>query len=102
MTEDEILAALKKADDLLAEYKKVVEPAAAALAELKSQHMGDCTYTGDLGCYESGIDAICLHAEQGSPIRPIEGYMRIRAFEAPWREKMEEAGIYRIYLGGMG
>lgn len=100
MDDAEIIRRLQEADALLARYTEVVKPAAEALAERKSLHVykEPGHYTGDLGCWESGINEICLHTKEIPKFEESEKhYDLIFDFEDEWRKK---APLKNIYIGG--
>ena len=63
MDDKEIVAAYKQCKQLLDEYKKIAQPLAEELAKRKSMYVFGKPggYQGDLGCWEAGMDTICLH-----------------------------------------
>jgi len=110
MTDDEIIAAFKKADDLMAEYMKTIGPAATELARRKSETVfgRPGLYDGNLGCFESGKDVVCLHITgEGMEIVHQAGGMvggphhdKAMDFELDWARRLNAADINRIYLSG--
>lgn len=106
MTDQEILEGLKKADAFLEEYKKTIQPIAEELARQKSIAVygkEDC-YKGDLGCWESGCDAVCLHikdearGEDWEADRPFHD--KAFEWEHAWHNKAAEVGIRHVYITG--
>lgn len=106
MTDDEIISGLKKADALLEEYKKVVQPIAEELARQKSIAVygkEDC-YSGDLGCWEAGCDCVCLHIKDHArgktwkEDRPFHD--KAIDFDIMWSRKSGEAGIKHVHITG--
>lgn len=110
MTDDEIIAAFKKANELMAEYMNAIAPAAAELARRKSEAVfgRPGLYDGNLGCFESGKDCVCLHITgEGMEIVHQAGGMvggthhdKAMDFELDWSRKLDAAGINRVCLSG--
>jgi len=110
MTDDEIIAAFKRADELMAEYMKTIHPAAVELARRKSEVVfgRPDLYDGQLGCFEAGKDCVCLHiTNEGMEIVHKAGGMvggahhdKAMDFEYGWGRKLDTAGIQRIHLSG--
>lgn len=69
MDEAEIIDRFKRAHAKLLEYREIIQPAADALAELKSiaVYGKPGCYDGDLGCFDGGIDVVCLHIKEDIP-----------------------------------
>lgn len=62
MNSEQMKSKLKEADELLSKYVKLVKPVAKELAIRKSRlNNKKFKYTGELGCWEMGVDSICLH-----------------------------------------
>lgn len=106
MTDQEILDGLKKADALLEEYKKIIRPIAEELAQQKSNAIygkEDC-YSGDLGCYESGCDCVCLHIKDHAMGKTWEEdqpfHDKAIDFDIMWSQKAMNAGIKNVYITG--
>lgn len=107
MTDEQVLEGLKKADHLLAQYRAQVEPIAAELAKKKSIFVfgNESSYSGDLGCFESGINSVCLHIVAGARGPDYKDYQR-RAedraydFENTWNIRLMEAGIKHVSVIG--
>jgi hypothetical protein len=63
----------------------------------------DC-YSGDLGCYESGCDCICLHIKDGILGETFEEDRLVHGkaidFDIMWSRKAAEAGIKNVYITG--
>jgi hypothetical protein len=106
MTDEEIIETLKKADALLEEYKKIIQPAADELAKRKSIAIygkEDC-YNGDLGCWEVGCNTVCLHikdqnrGETWEEDRPLHD--KAIDFDIMWSRKADEAGIKHVHISG--
>lgn len=105
MTDEEILENLKKADAFLEEYKKLAKPVAEELAQRKSMAVfgKPGLYTGNLGCWESGIDFICLHitdeghAELGARHVDDPRMDKVREFEDEWAKRAKPR---HVYIGG--
>jgi len=110
MTDDEIVAAFKKADELMAEYITTIRPAAVELARRKSEAVfgKPGLYDGHLGCFESGKDCVCLHiTAEGMEIVYQAGGMvggshhdKACDFEYDWGQKLDAAGISLVHLSG--
>ena len=113
MINDELLSTMKKADDLLGEYKKMLEPVLAELARQFSMDMFGVPdkATAEFGHYEAGIDTITLRIsreEDFHRIAPTEGNKEERnkqyrewidkkyGWDIPLCRKMTEMGIGRI------
>lgn len=106
MTEQELLGALIKADVLLAEYERVVKPVAEELARLKSLAIygKEGCYSGDLGCWEEGINTVCLHIEDHARGQTLEEdrpfHDKAIDFGFEWSRKAQDAGVRRIHISG--
>ena len=107
MTDDEIIAKLKEGQDLLSKYKEVVAPVAEELAKRKSLFVfgKEGGYSGDLGCFESGPNVICLHITpefQGSTYGEYQKAAGDRPydFDLEWSKKAVDAGIVGIHIDG--
>ena len=107
MTDDEIIAALKEADALLTKYREMVAPIAAELAKQKSLFVfsKEGGYRGELGCYESGPNVICLHIEDAFRGKTYTEYLekaetRAYDFDFEWGNKVGHAGIQGIFISG--
>ena len=109
MTEQEILERLKVADRHLTEYKELLKPVLEELAKRKSIHVfgKEGGYEGNFGCWEAGIDCLCLHIEDGfKPPRisdrdKYKKYMaRVRSFEDQWNDKTRKIDVKNIYICG--
>ena len=106
MTDLEIIEKLKEANALLEKYKEVVKPVAIELARLKSLAVygREGCYLGELGCFESGADCICLHikddarGENWEADRPFHD--KAMNFDMEWSRKAHEAGIQNVYISG--
>lgn len=63
MNDKDLVSGMKRCKKLLDEYAKAVRPLAEEMAKRKSIHVFGKPggYDGDLGCWEEGIDTICLH-----------------------------------------
>lgn len=108
MTDEEVLAQLKEADRLLAEYKKIAEPLAKELAKRKSIFVfgKEDGYRGHLGCQESGINTLCLHIQPDFMGEHYSDYRdkaeeRPYDFEMEWARKTRDAGIEHLYISGL-
>lgn len=76
MIDDKIIDALRQADLLLGEYIKLLSPIAKKLADMKSKLVFGKKgyYAGGLGCYEDGIDNLCLLLrDKGYPKKGFPG-----------------------------
>lgn len=110
MTDDKIIAALKRGNDLLKEYEEIMKPVAKELAHRKSMMVFGTIggYSGDLGCWEAGIDLICLHLADEFRNHPdhLDRYSRLEArdrtmdFEDMWRRKAEKEKVFKIHISG--
>ena len=104
MTEEEILEKLKEADRFLEAYKKAVLPVAEELARQKSiaVYGKEGCYNGELGCYESGCDAVCLHIKEMGENWEADQPFHEKAidWEMAWSRKAHESGIKHIYITG--
>jgi hypothetical protein len=100
--EKEMLEQLKKADALLEEYIGTVRVVAAELARRKSLAVwgNATTYAGRLGCYEEGIDAICLHNIYDAKTRRRDKHHKAIKFDRMWHDKIRAAGIKNISIQG--
>lgn len=104
-TEEQIIEQLKEADRLLAEYRKIVEPVAKALARHLNEliHEGAPYYDGELGCWEEGIDSICCHVRDEAGRDNDEGKSSRRyEWERQWWDKLRAAGVGNIHLSSHG
>ena len=70
MDDKELRRRLKEADALLAQYRLLLTPVLEDLARRKEAATG-AKYTGHFGCYEEGINALCIHRADDSP--PLKG-----------------------------
>jgi hypothetical protein len=95
-------------DHLLEVYKELIQPVADALAELKSKAVygkKGC-YSGDLGCWEAGINTICLHikdharGKRFSRDRDEKRWEKIFRFERPWIRQLQKAGVKHLHIDG--
>lgn len=108
MTEDEIIEAFKKGDELLKQFKTLMLPVAAELARRKSMAAfgRPDLYEGHLGCHDSGINSVCLHiTDAGLDIMQpgIESPVKTAAynFEAGWHDRIYPVLPHHlIYLSG--
>lgn len=107
MTDDEIFAKLKEGQDLLSKYKEVVAPVAEELAKRKSLFVfgKEGAYTGDLGCFEEGLNSICLHITPEFHGRNYKEYQAVAGerpydFDYEWSKKAVEAGVVGIHISG--
>lgn len=111
MTDDELLSVLKRADDLLGEYKKMLEPVLEELARRFSMDMFGVPdkATAEFGHEEAGVDVITLRLlcdaeeEEKGKIANITTFAGRRAWidkkygwDTPFCQKMIEVGIGRI------
>ena len=113
MINDELLSTMKKADDLLGEYKKLLEPVLAELARQFSMDMFGVPdkAAAEFGHYEAGIDTITLRISREDDFHrmaPTEGNAEERnkqyrewadkkyGWDIPLCQKMREMGIGRI------
>jgi hypothetical protein len=108
MTEEEILAALVRADELLSEYVSIVRPAVDALAEMKSQYVFGETghYDGHLGHEEAGVDTLNVRIkdeDREKLNRKEKGELTSKGmdFEDQFTDKMREKKIKYICLTGL-
>jgi len=101
MTRDEMREKLKHADSLLQEYRDAVKPIAEQLAEEKSQHVFGQPggYSGDLGCWEDGINAICLHIKEGNWLKET-GLPSASDWEEKVRRDLGFDKLENVYLIG--
>lgn len=104
MTDEELLAGLKKADNLFAQYKDAVQPYADELARRKSLAVfgkEDC-YDGRLGCVDTGSESLCLHRKKLGQTweedRPFEE--KAIDFDIEWAQRAVKAGINHISISG--
>ena len=109
LSDKEILGVLKYCDGLLENYKKTIQPVARELARRKSEYVfrkkGPVAYDGDLGCWETGVDLICLHIKPwavGKNLTYFEKKVgnRPQRFEKLWRARTAKAGIRNVWIGG--
>jgi hypothetical protein len=102
MTDKEIIDGLKEADACLQQYVKIVRLIAVELAIQKSEVVwGNTTsYDGDLGCYESGIDTICLHSAQDPISHDKDKMHKAFEFDTSWYDRIRKAGIKHISITG--
>jgi hypothetical protein len=100
--EKEMLEQLKNADVLLEEYIRTVRVVAEELARRKSLAIwGDATtYAGRLGCYEEGIDTICLHNTCRDKTNDSDKHHKAIEFDLMWYDKVRAAGIKNIMIQG--
>jgi hypothetical protein len=100
--EKEMLEQLKKADALLEEYIQTVRPVAAELARRKSLAVwgNEITYSGRLGCYEEGLNTICLHNICDATTRDRDNHHKAIEFDIMWDGKARAAGIKNISIQG--
>lgn len=106
MTDDEILAALKRADELLDEYKRVAGPAVKELARQLSLAVGkrEGHYDGQFGCYDEGIDTLCLHLDKEAQAHfnksddREEYYRKRNEFLGRWRTVGRADGLRHVSL----
>lgn len=105
--ERRIMADLKEADLILGKYKIIAQRAANELAKLKSFYVFGRLggYRGHLGCFEAGVNTICLHIqnkfmgksylefERKTGNRPID-------FVVEWSRRLYEAGIRNLGVDG--
>ena len=61
MTDEELRQGLIEADNLLGEYIRIVTPLLSGLSERHIQVVGG-KYEGKLGCFDTGIECICMHS----------------------------------------
>lgn len=63
MNDKELVAGMKRCKKLLDEYRRVATPLAKEMAKRKSMFVFGKPdgYRGELGCWEEGVDTICLH-----------------------------------------
>jgi hypothetical protein len=102
MTDGELLSILKKADDLLGQYKEAVQPAADELARRKSIKVygKKGAYAGKLGCQESGSDTVCLHLNEPFRKNMLRLEDKAITFDLRWFRKAMKAGIKHIHISG--
>ena len=96
LTPAEMRSRLLEADALLAYYKKLLEPVLSTLAVLKGQATGN-RYSGNFGCWEEGVDTLCIHIEGGN--RPFSSDHRYYKWEDEMRETLF-AGLDNVHIGG--
>jgi hypothetical protein len=100
LSAEDILVAFKEADELLRRYKEVISPAIAELARLKGE-VNNLSYSGDLGCWEEGIDTVCLHIKgEERPSFDSPGTRATYEWEHLWRDRLTAEGITNIHLQG--
>ena len=103
MTDAEVLEKLKIADNLLTEYQKIVDELLPYLSAQKSNFVFSKPdgYEGHLGCYESGIDTLCIHiTDDAREWRDQNEDFSCYEWEREWAEKMIAAGINKIHISG--
>lgn len=106
MTDAELLSILKKADDLLGQYKEAIRPAADELARRKSAEIygKDGVYAGKLGCHEMGADTLCLHRNSEFRKKHWTEDQALEdaaiTFDLQWFRKARDAGIKHIHISG--
>jgi len=102
MSDQEIIETIKRADALLAEYMKILRPAADELARRKSLDVygEEGRYRGDLGCHEEGIQKICLHSKGVLPVTGEADHKKAISFDALWGKKLRDKGVEEVYVGG--
>jgi hypothetical protein len=106
MTDEELLASLKKADDLLGQYKEAIKPAAAELARRKSEAVygKEGGYEGRLGCFEMGDNTLCLHLSDAFRQETFSEDKKFHDaalnFDHLWFHKAMDAGIKNIHISG--
>lgn len=106
MTDEELLAGLKRANDLLAQYKEAAQPYADELARRKSLaafgHEG--AYEGKLGCFDTGSDVLCSHRAEAYRNLPWEEDRpreeKGREFDDEWGQRARNAGLNHIHISG--
>jgi len=107
MPEEELKRRVAEAKEHLRKYVELVIPVAEDLAERKSMAIFGRPggYQGKLGCWEAGIDMICLHIADGfqkeadgEDYGHVHGD-KVRAFEDEWRKKLD-INFNPLYLSG--
>lgn len=109
LSDKEVMDRLKECDELLAVYQEKIRPVANELARRKSEYVfkrkGRCGYRGELGCWEEGIDTVCLHIkdrENRKTLSALEDRVGNRpyVFQVKWLRKLAKAGIKNVHVGG--
>lgn len=106
MNEKQIFEGLQKAQMLLVAYEETVKPIAEELARLKSLAVygKEGCYSGDLGCWSTGINEICLHLKEAARGKSFEAdkvyHEKAVEFEALWTQKTDQAGVRKVYVSG--
>lgn len=107
MTDDEIRSGLVECEALLKRYKEFAKPIAEELARRQSLHVykEEGRYSGDLGCYESGIDTICVHNIRPRDVifRKLESSEIIYRLTNSFRDEIEKkffADLKNVRLTG--
>ena len=99
MNNDEIISRLNEADLLLSRYKELIAPALAELANRKMKAVG-VSYRGEFGCWEEGIDTLCMHIEDRKALAwSNESYSKAYDWENETREKLF-SNLKNISLSG--
>ena len=68
MDDNELRRRLQEADALLAQYRLLLTPVLEDLVRRKEAATG-AKYMGHFGCYEEGINTLCIHRVDDSPPR---------------------------------
>ncbi len=96
----EIVEKLKLADAALGQYRSLIEPVAKELAKRKSRfvYRKDTAYIGQLGCYEAGVDTICLHISDQYSKHGEKNLKKALDFQDKWSKK---AKLKNIKISGI-
>ena len=95
MNDEELIAALELGDSYLEQYLESIKPVLVELSKRKEHYTG-YKYVGEFGCWESGIEDLCIHIADSSQYREID-YSPYK-----WRDTVAHlfSGVNHIYLGG--
>lgn len=99
LNDEEIRNTLIKADSILDEYQKILTPVLRELAKRKEEYTG-YKYNGEFGCYECGIDTLCIHIKGNYNITNIINSDNFNPYQ--WEEETRElfSGLQNIFLRG--
>lgn len=102
MTDDEIIKQASLASAHLRDYEATIRPVAEELARRKSILCYGETghYVGELGCWDSGKNTICLHNKGDRP--PDALWSKALNWEDEWQARFHVAGVHNIHISGQG